>query len=92
MDGWNPQVVLNQIAKASRRDVLTVFKNLCKTSEKDSEGEEATRRKLLSLELLKIVIERGFLFYDKEERPTNSIKKHLCQSVLKNSTSNHPEV
>ncbi|KAI4367330.1 hypothetical protein MLD38_023080 [Melastoma candidum] len=73
-----------------REDGFMVFKNLCKLSMKFSSQEQADdqillRGKVLSLELLKVVMGNGGPIWRTNERFLNAIKQFLCLSLLKNS-------
>ncbi|XP_024961498.1 brefeldin A-inhibited guanine nucleotide-exchange protein 1 isoform X4 [Cynara cardunculus var. scolymus] len=73
-----------------RDDGVLVFKNLCKLSMKFSSQEQPDdqillRGKMLSLELLKVIMENGGPLWRTNERFLNVIKQFLCLSLLKNS-------
>ncbi|KAF0935706.1 hypothetical protein E2562_035754 [Oryza meyeriana var. granulata] len=73
-----------------REDGLTLFKNLCKLSMKFStpdnpEDQVLLRGKVLSLELLKMVIDNAGAFWRTNEKYLGAIKQYLCLSLLKNS-------
>ncbi|KAI3736492.1 hypothetical protein L6452_16034 [Arctium lappa] len=73
-----------------RDDGVMVFKNLCKLSMKFSSQEQPDdqillRGKMLSLELLKVIMETGGPIWRTNERFLNVIKQFLCLSLLKNS-------
>ncbi|KAI4375753.1 hypothetical protein MLD38_013580 [Melastoma candidum] len=73
-----------------REDGFLVFKNLCKLSMKFSSQEQADdqillRGKVLSLELLKVIMDKGGPIWRTNERFLNAIKQFLCLSLLKNS-------
>lgn len=72
-----------------REDGLFLFKNLCKLSMKSStenpEDPLLMRGKVLSLELLKMVIDSVGSFWRTNERFLGAIKQYLCLSLLKNS-------
>uniref|UniRef100_A0A0D9VD96 SEC7 domain-containing protein n=1 Tax=Leersia perrieri TaxID=77586 RepID=A0A0D9VD96_9ORYZ len=73
-----------------REDGLTLFKNLCKLSMKFStpdnpEDQVLLRGKVLSLELLKMVIDNAGAFWKTNEKYLGAIKQYLCLSLLKNS-------
>lgn len=73
-----------------RDDGVMVFKNLCKLSMKFSSQEQPDdqillRGKMLSLELLKVIMENGGPIWRTNERFLNVIKQFLCLSLLKNS-------
>ncbi|PKA56563.1 Brefeldin A-inhibited guanine nucleotide-exchange protein 1 [Apostasia shenzhenica] len=75
----------------TREDGFLLFKNLCKFSMKfAAPGENPDdplllRGKVLSLELLKIVINNAGSFWLTNERFLGAIKQYLCLSLLKNS-------
>lgn len=74
----------------TREDGLALFKNLCKLSMKFStpdnpEDQMLLRGKLLSLELLKMVIDNAGPFWRTNEKYLGAIKQYLCLSLLKNS-------
>ncbi|KAH0458137.1 hypothetical protein IEQ34_013452 [Dendrobium chrysotoxum] len=74
-----------------REDGFLLFKNLCKFSMKfaapgeNPEDPLLLRGKVLSLELLKMVIENAGTFWLVNERFLWAIKQYLCLSLLKNS-------
>ncbi|XP_059654108.1 brefeldin A-inhibited guanine nucleotide-exchange protein 1 isoform X1 [Cornus florida] len=73
-----------------REDGFMLFKNLCKLSMKFSSQEHSEdhillRGKILSLELLKVIMDNGGPIWRTNERFLNSIKQYLCLSLLKNS-------
>ncbi|KAK8467256.1 hypothetical protein PHAVU_008G293100 [Phaseolus vulgaris] len=73
-----------------REDGFLLFKNLCKLSMKFSSQQHPDDRillrgKILSLELLKVVMDTGGSIWRVNERFLNAIKQYLCLSLLKNS-------
>ncbi|KQJ93806.1 brefeldin A-inhibited guanine nucleotide-exchange protein 1 isoform X1 [Brachypodium distachyon] len=73
-----------------REDGLALFKNLCKLSMKFStpdnpEDQVLLRGKVLSLELLKMVVDNAGAFWRTDEKYLGAIKQYLCLSLLKNS-------
>ncbi|OAY54721.1 brefeldin A-inhibited guanine nucleotide-exchange protein 1 isoform X1 [Manihot esculenta] len=73
-----------------REDGFLLFRNLCKLSMKFSSQENPDdqillRGKILSLELLKVVMDNGGLIWRNNERFLNAVKQYLCLSLLKNS-------
>ncbi|KAL4354152.1 hypothetical protein GQ457_06G003710 [Hibiscus cannabinus] len=73
-----------------REDGFIVFKNLCKLSMKFSSLENPDdqillRGKILSLELLKVIMDNGSSIWLSNERFLNAVKQFLCLSLLKNS-------
>lgn len=73
-----------------RDDGFLLFKNLCKLSMKFSTQEQTDdqillRGKILSLELLKVVMDNGGPIWRTNERFLSAIKQFLCLSLLKNS-------
>lgn len=73
-----------------REDGFHLFKNLCKLSMKFSSPEHPDdqillRGKILSLELLKVVMDNAGPVWRSNERFLNAIKQFLCLSLLKNS-------
>ncbi|WCJ28586.1 Brefeldin A-inhibited guanine nucleotide-exchange protein 1 [Euphorbia peplus] len=73
-----------------REDGFLLFRNLCKLSMKYSSQESPDdqillRGKILSLELLKVVMENGGSIWRNNERFLNAVKQYLCLSLLKNS-------
>ncbi|XP_047147854.1 brefeldin A-inhibited guanine nucleotide-exchange protein 1 isoform X1 [Vigna umbellata] len=73
-----------------REDGFLLFKNLCKLSMKFSSQQHPDDRillrgKILSLELLKVVMDTGGSVWRVNERFLNAIKQYLCLSLLKNS-------
>ncbi|KAL7590051.1 hypothetical protein Lser_V15G39977 [Lactuca serriola] len=73
-----------------RDDGVMVFKNLCKLSMKFSSQDQSDdqillRGKMLSLELLKVIMDNAGPLWRTNERFLNVIKQFLCLSLLKNS-------
>ncbi|KAK7258281.1 hypothetical protein RIF29_23852 [Crotalaria pallida] len=73
-----------------REDGFLLFKNLCKLSMKFSSQQHPDDRillrgKILSLELLKVVMDNAGSLWRVNERFLNAIKQYLCLSLLKNS-------
>lgn len=73
-----------------REDGFLLFKNLCKLSMKFSSQQHPDDRillrgKILSLELLNVVMDIGSSIWRNNERFLNGIKQYLCLSLLKNS-------
>uniref|UniRef100_A0A7N0U6G7 SEC7 domain-containing protein n=1 Tax=Kalanchoe fedtschenkoi TaxID=63787 RepID=A0A7N0U6G7_KALFE len=73
-----------------REDGFQLFKNLCKLSMKFSTQEHSDdqillRGKILSLELLKVIMDNGGPVWRNNERFLGVIKQYLCLSLLKNS-------
>ncbi|CAM0909962.1 unnamed protein product [Alopecurus aequalis] len=73
-----------------REDGLTLFKNLCKLSMKfatpdNPDDQVLLRGKVLSLELLRMVIDNAGPFWKTSEKYVEAIKQYLCLSLLKNS-------
>lgn len=73
-----------------REDGFLIFKNLCKLSMKFSSQDQSDdlillRGKILSLELLKVVMNNGGPIWRSNERFLSAIKQFLCLSLLKNS-------
>uniref|UniRef100_A0A7N0T1N3 SEC7 domain-containing protein n=1 Tax=Kalanchoe fedtschenkoi TaxID=63787 RepID=A0A7N0T1N3_KALFE len=73
-----------------RQDGFQLFKNLCKLSMKFSTQEHSDdqillRGKILSLELLKVLMDNGGPIWQNNERFLGVIKQYLCLSLLKNS-------
>ncbi|CAL0317405.1 unnamed protein product [Lupinus luteus] len=73
-----------------REDGFLLFKNLCKLSMKFSSQQYPDDRillrgKILSLELLKVVMDNAGSLWRLNERFLNAIKQYLCLSLLKNS-------
>lgn len=81
----------SQITNKLRRDAFLVFRALCKLSMKSSpqEGTDpvSMRGKVVSLELLKILLENAGEVFRKSDRFLGAIKQYLCLSLLKNSAS-----
>jgi brefeldin A-inhibited guanine nucleotide-exchange protein len=82
---------------ALRRDAFLVFRALCKLSMKTApEGSSgaadvfATRGKILSLELLKILLANAGPVFRASPKFAHAIKTHLCRSLLKNCASGLP--
>nr|GEV04209.1 brefeldin A-inhibited guanine nucleotide-exchange protein 1 [Tanacetum cinerariifolium] len=73
-----------------RDDGVAVFKNLCKLSMKFSSQDKSDdhillRGKMLSLELLRVIMDNAGPIWRTNERFLNVIKQLLCLSLLKNS-------
>lgn len=73
-----------------REDCFMLYKNLCKLSMKFSSQEHPDdqillRGKILSLELLNIIMGNAGPIWQTNDRFLNAIKQYLCLSVLKNS-------
>lgn len=73
-----------------REDGFQLFKNLCKLSMKFSAQDNPDdpyllRGKVLSLELLKVMMENSGPIWRTNERFLGAIKQYLCLSLLKNS-------
>ncbi|KAL8540020.1 hypothetical protein ACS0TY_001567 [Phlomoides rotata] len=73
-----------------REDGFTLYKNLCKLSMKFSAQENSDdqillRGKILSLELLNVVMGNAGPIWRSNERFLNAVKQYLCLSLLKNS-------
>ncbi|KAL2926746.1 Brefeldin A-inhibited guanine nucleotide-exchange protein 1 [Bienertia sinuspersici] len=73
-----------------REDGFILFKNLCKlsmkfTSQEHSDDEILLRGKILSLELLKVIMDNSGPVWRSNESFLNIIKQFLCLSLLKNS-------
>ncbi|XP_002514399.3 brefeldin A-inhibited guanine nucleotide-exchange protein 1 [Ricinus communis] len=73
-----------------REDGFLLFRNLCKLSMKYSSQENPDdhillRGKILSLELLKVVMDNGGPIWRNNERFLHAVKQYLCLSLLKNS-------
>lgn len=71
-------------------DGFTLYKNLCKLSMKFSSQDRQDdqillRGKILSLELLKVIMYNAGPIWGTNERFLNAIKQYLCLSLLKNS-------
>ncbi|KAB2047762.1 hypothetical protein ES319_A13G068900v1 [Gossypium barbadense] len=78
------------VSSEIREDGFHVFKNLCKLSMKFSSQENPDdqillRGKTLSLELLKVIMDKGGPIWGTNERFLNVLKQYLCLSLLKNS-------
>ncbi|KAK6946553.1 Sec7 domain [Dillenia turbinata] len=73
-----------------RDDGFLLFKNLCKLSMKFSSPDQPDdqillRGKVLSLELLKVVMDKGGPIWRTDDRFLGGVKQYLCLSLLKNS-------
>ncbi|KAJ6717301.1 BREFELDIN A-INHIBITED GUANINE NUCLEOTIDE-EXCHANGE PROTEIN 4 [Salix koriyanagi] len=73
-----------------REDGFLLFRNLCKLSMKFSSQETPDdqillRGKILSLELLKVIMDNGGPVWRNNERFLNTIKQFLCLSLIKNT-------
>ncbi|GJN38851.1 hypothetical protein PR202_gb27929 [Eleusine coracana subsp. coracana] len=73
-----------------REDGLALFKNLCKLSMKfatpdNPEDMLLLRGKVLSLELLRMVVDNAGPFWKMNEKYLEAVKQYLCLSLLKNS-------
>ncbi|KAK4746645.1 hypothetical protein SAY87_025682 [Trapa incisa] len=69
-----------------REDGFLLFKNLCKLSMKDqSDDQILLRGKIVSLELLKVIMDNASPIWRNNERFLSAMKQFLCLSLLKNS-------
>ncbi|CAN6220760.1 unnamed protein product [Urochloa humidicola] len=73
-----------------REDGLALFKNICKLSMKfgtpDSPDDPMLLRgKVLSLELVRMVVDNAGPFWRTNEKYLEAVKQYLCLSLLKNS-------
>ncbi|XP_011088730.1 brefeldin A-inhibited guanine nucleotide-exchange protein 1 isoform X1 [Sesamum indicum] len=73
-----------------REDGFTLYKNLCKLSMKFSSQEHSddrilSRGKVLSLELLNVIMANAGPVWHTNERFLNVLKQYLCLSLMKNS-------
>ncbi|KAJ8767025.1 hypothetical protein K2173_012536 [Erythroxylum novogranatense] len=73
-----------------REDGFLIFRNLCKLSMKFSSQENPDdqillRGKILSLELLKVIVHNGGLVWRTNDRFLHAVRQYLCLSLLKNS-------
>eukprot|EP00258_Populus_trichocarpa_P048428 XP_024464447.1 brefeldin A-inhibited guanine nucleotide-exchange protein 1 isoform X1 [Populus trichocarpa] len=73
-----------------REDGFLLFRNICKLSMKFSSQETPDdqillRGKILSLELLKVIMDNGGPIWRSNERFLNTIKQFLCLSLIKNT-------
>ncbi|KAG2607303.1 hypothetical protein PVAP13_4NG237500 [Panicum virgatum] len=73
-----------------REDGLALFKNICKLSMKfgtpDSPDDPMLLRgKVLSLELVRMVVDNAGPFWKTNEKYLEAVKQYLCLSLLKNS-------
>ncbi|CAA0823220.1 Brefeldin A-inhibited guanine nucleotide-exchange protein 1 [Striga hermonthica] len=73
-----------------REDGFMLYKNLCKLSMKFSSQENPDdqillRGKILSLELLNVIMGNAGPIWRSNERFLNAVKQYLCLSLLKNS-------
>ena len=80
------------MALTIRKDVFLIFRALCKLSMKaNSEGDPfAIRGKMLSLELIKVLLQNAGPTFRTHERFVDAVKQYLCLSLLKNCASNVP--
>ncbi|PKA61135.1 Brefeldin A-inhibited guanine nucleotide-exchange protein 2 [Apostasia shenzhenica] len=81
-----------QIANKLRRDAFLVFRALCKLSMKSPTKEALAvpsqmKGKIVSLELLKILLENAGAVFRTSEKFLGAIKQYLCLSLLKNCAS-----
>jgi len=85
-EGDVPNVVL-----MARKDAFLVFRALCKLSMKtghDGPSDHfALRGKVLSLELIKILLEKSGRVFQVHEKYIEAIKQYLCYSLLKNCST-----
>jgi brefeldin A-inhibited guanine nucleotide-exchange protein len=75
----------------TRKDIYLVFRALCKLSMKTS-GESASdqlaiRGKILSLELIKVLLQNSGKIFQTHDRFIEAVKQYLCLSLLKNGAS-----
>ena len=87
---------VNAASAALRRDAFLVFRALCKLSMKAApEGSSASsvadafahRSKVLSLELLKILLANAGPVFRSSPKFAHTIRQFLCRSLLKNCSS-----
>jgi brefeldin A-inhibited guanine nucleotide-exchange protein len=95
--GGSEEERVSLASAALRRDAFLVFRALCKLSMKSApEGASgaadlfATRGKILSLELLKILLANAGPVFRASPKFAHAIKTHLCRSLLKNCASGLP--
>ncbi|PIA25663.1 hypothetical protein AQUCO_10900008v1 [Aquilegia coerulea] len=86
----NEGVEQQQTDSKIREDGFLLFRNLCKLSMKFSahdnpEDPYLLRGKVLSLELLKVMMENSGPIWRTNDRFLGAIKQYLCLSLLKNS-------
>ncbi|XP_027089655.1 brefeldin A-inhibited guanine nucleotide-exchange protein 1-like isoform X1 [Coffea arabica] len=87
--GQQPDYDFNGYSKITE-DGFMLYKNICKLSMKFSSQEHQDdqillRGKILSLELLKVIMDNAGPVWRTNERFLNAIKQYLCLSLLKNS-------
>ena len=74
-----------------RKDTFLVFRALCKlsmkTSEDNASDQLAIRGKILSLELIKVLLQNSGKIFQTHERFIEAVKQYLCLSLLKNCAS-----
>ena len=75
-------------------DAFLVFRSLCKLSKKpgsDINGVALVRSKVLSLQLLKIIIENAGDAFSSSSRFADAMREYLCDAIVSNATPNVPE-
>lgn len=75
-------------------DAFLVFRSLCKLAKKPSTEVNATalvKSKVLSLQLLKIVIENAGDAFSSSPRFTDAVREYLFDAIVSNATPNVPE-
>eukprot|EP00873_Tetraselmis_striata_P021183 jgi/Tetstr1/441447/TSEL_029692.t1 len=95
-----PDVPPQQPARPSsavlQKDAFLVFRALCKLSIKTADGGQgadpmAIRGKVLSLELLKVLLENSGPVFCGTERFISALKQYLCLSLLKNCAGSNAQ-
>lgn len=75
-------------------DAFLVFRSLCKLAKKPSSeinGAALVRSKVLSLQLLKIIIENAGKAFSSNARFADVAREYLCDAVVSNATPSVPE-
>jgi len=75
-------------------DAYLVFRSLCKLAKKpssDVNGIALVRSKIISLQLLKIIIENAGDTFSTSARFPNAVREYLCDAIVTNATPNVAE-
>ena len=91
LDTFSPGVEKDLEATSSQleTDAYLVFRSLCKLAKKPSgeiNGTALVRSKILSLQLLKIIIENAGDAFSSSARFTNVVREYLCDAIVSNAT------
>ena len=96
LDTFSPGFEKDSDATSSQleTDAYLVFRSLCKLAKKPNteiNGTALVRSKILSLQLLKIIIENAGDAFSSSARFTNVVREYLCDAIVSNATPNVAE-